>query len=68
MITATLFPGKYIQGYGAMDGLHEWIRRYGKKAFIIGSPSVFDKIMPGILAMMQETDSGVFREICRRMF
>jgi len=54
MITATLFPGKYIQGSGAMDGLSSWARRYGKKAFIIGSPSSFDKNVPGILAAMQE--------------
>lgn len=55
MITATLFPGKYIQGYDAICGLQEWVRRYGKKAFIIGSPSMFDKVMPRILSSIQET-------------
>lgn len=55
MITATLFPGKYIQGYGALDGLSQWAKRYGKKALIIGSPSSFDKIIPEILSAMQES-------------
>ncbi len=55
MITATLFPGKYIQGYNAIDGLREWVRRYGKKAFIIGSPSAFDKVIPRILSAVQES-------------
>jgi glycerol dehydrogenase len=55
MITATLFPGKYIQGYDAICGLKEWVCRYGKKAFIIGSPSMFDKVIPRILSSIQET-------------
>ena len=55
MITATLFPGKYIQGYNAIDGLQEWVRRYGNKAFIIGSPSTFDKVVPRILSAVQES-------------
>lgn len=55
MITATLFPGKYIQGYDALKGIQDWVRRYGKKAFIIGSPSAFAGVIPGILASIQET-------------
>lgn len=55
MITATLFPGKYIQGYDAIRGLQDWVRRYGKKAFIIGSPSAFENIIPGILSSVQES-------------
>ena len=55
MTTATLFPGKYIQGYDAICGLKEWVRCYGKKAFIIGSPSMFDKVLPRILSSIQET-------------
>jgi len=55
MITATLFPGKYIQGYDAIGGLEDWVRRYGKKAFIIGSPSMFDQVIPGILSSIKET-------------
>jgi len=55
MITATLFPGKYIQGAGAADELSGWAGRYGKKALVIGSPSSFDKIIPRILSAMQES-------------
>lgn len=44
MINATLFPGKYIQGRDAIAGLQEWVRRYGRKAFVIGSPSTFTAI------------------------
>ena len=55
MITAVLFPGKYIQGSGATNDLHKWAKRYGKKAFIVGSPSSFDTVIPGILSAMQET-------------
>ncbi|MRR16721.1 MAG: glycerol dehydrogenase [Deltaproteobacteria bacterium] len=55
MITATLFPGKYIQGYDAIKGLQDWVRRYGKKAFIIGSPSAFENVIPGILTSVQES-------------
>ena len=55
MITATLFPGKYIQGCDAIAGLQEWVRRYGRKAFVIGSPSTFTAIVPRILAAVQES-------------
>lgn len=65
MITATLFPGKYIQGYDAIQGLQELILRYGNKALIIGSPSVFDKIMPGILASIKETNPVVVEKFAR---
>jgi glycerol dehydrogenase len=54
MITATLFPGKYIQGYDAVYELKTLIPRYGKKGFIIASPSVVEKVLPEIQASIQE--------------
>ena len=54
MITATLFPGKYIQGYDAIQELKELIPRYGKRGIIICSPSVFEKVIPGIHASIKE--------------
>ncbi|HQK99187.1 MAG TPA: glycerol dehydrogenase [Smithellaceae bacterium] len=59
MVTATLFPGKYIQGAGALDGLADWVRRYGKKAFVIGSPSTFNEVVPRILSSMPDPVEGV---------
>lgn len=54
MITTTLFPGRYIQGYNAVHRLKKLIPHYGKKGFIICSPSVFEKIIPEIHASIKE--------------
>ncbi len=65
MITATLFPGKYIQGYDAIHELKELIPRYGKKGFIICSPSVSEKVMPGIDASIKEAIPVVVEQFTR---
>jgi glycerol dehydrogenase len=54
MITTTLFPGRYIQGYDAIRRLEKLIPRFGKKGFLICSPSVFDKILPGLKASLDD--------------
>jgi glycerol dehydrogenase len=54
MITATLFPGKYIQGYKAIERTGEFATRYGRSAFVLGSPSAFEKIIPSMQASMKE--------------
>ncbi len=54
MITTTLFPGRYVQGYEAIDRLQKLIPRYGKKGFLICSPSVFEKILPEIQPSLEE--------------
>lgn len=48
MITATMFPGRYMQGSDAVHRLKDIIPRCGTKGFVICSPSVIDKVIPGI--------------------
>lgn len=57
MITTTLFPGRYIQGYDAILRLKKLIPHYGKKGFLICSPSVFDHILPEIRPSLEEAAS-----------
>jgi glycerol dehydrogenase len=46
MITTTFFPGRYIQGYGAVSRLGPEIARLGKTGFLICSPTVYGKVLP----------------------
>jgi glycerol dehydrogenase len=46
MITTTFFPGRYIQGYGAISRLGPEIARLGKMGFLICSPTVYGKVLP----------------------
>ena len=62
MITATIFPGKYIQGYDAIRELKKLIPRHGKKGFIICSPSVFKDIIPGIHDSIKEATPVVIEK------
>jgi len=41
------FPGKYIQGANALQELPRLIRLFGKRAFILASPTAARKILPG---------------------
>ena len=43
-ITTSIFPGRYVQGAGALKSLREEVGRLGKKALAIVDPSV-DKIV-----------------------
>ena len=65
MITSTLFPGKYIQGYDAIYRLQKLIPRYGKKGFIICSPSVLDKVIPDIHDSINEVTPVVVEKFTR---
>jgi glycerol dehydrogenase len=46
MISTTIFPGRYIQGYDALNVLGEEMSRFGKKAFAILDPFVMDELLP----------------------
>lgn len=46
MISTTIFPGRYIQGYDAMKDLGSEISRLGKAGFIMCDPFVLKKILP----------------------
>ena len=47
MFKKAVFPGKYIQGVGAMVELPGLIALLGKQGLILASPSVKDKVLPG---------------------
>jgi glycerol dehydrogenase len=46
MFSKAVFPGKYIQGFGAIGELPELIKLLGKQGLILASPSVKDKVLP----------------------
>jgi glycerol dehydrogenase len=47
MYKKAVFPGKYIQGVGAISELPALIALLGKQGLILASPSVKEKILPG---------------------
>ena len=47
MFKKAVFPGKYIQGVGAIRELPALISVLGQKALILASPSVNGKVLPG---------------------
>jgi glycerol dehydrogenase len=46
MLTSTIFPGRYVQGPGAMNNLGEEIARFGRSGFFVVDPFVLDNILP----------------------
>jgi len=46
MLKKATFPGKYIQGAGALDKLPSLIKLFGKKGLILASPTANKKIIP----------------------
>jgi len=46
MFQKAVFPGKYIQGSGAMVELSSLIRLLDKQGLILASPSVQEKVLP----------------------
>jgi glycerol dehydrogenase len=46
MITTTIFPGRYIQGYGAISRLGKEISRLGRSGFLICGQTVINKLLP----------------------
>ncbi|MEI6309973.1 MAG: glycerol dehydrogenase [bacterium] len=47
MFKKAVFPGKYIQGLGAISELPALIELLGKQGLILASPSVNEKVLPG---------------------
>lgn len=47
MFKKAVFPGKYLQGVGAIGELPTLIDLLGKQGLILASPSVNDKVLPG---------------------
>jgi len=48
MLSTTIFPGRYIQGYDAIRRLGPEVARLGKVAFLICGNTVYGKILPAI--------------------
>lgn len=47
MFKKAVFPGKYIQGIGAMGELPAIVKRLGRQGLILASPTVHAKVLPG---------------------
>ena len=54
MISITIFPGRYIQGRGALARLGDECARLGRKAFVIASPFAQERLLPSILPHLKE--------------
>jgi glycerol dehydrogenase len=46
MLKKALFPGKYIQGAGALDELPSLVKLFGSQGLILASPTTHGKILP----------------------
>lgn len=46
MLKKAAFPGKYIQGSGALDELPSLINLFGGQGLILASPTVYETILP----------------------
>ena len=46
MLTTSIFPGRYVQGYDAIQSLGNEAKRFGKKALLLLDPFVADELYP----------------------
>lgn len=49
MITTTIFPGRYVQGYKAFDQVGKELSRFGKKGLAILAPSAYRNLLAGLM-------------------
>lgn len=54
MITTTIFPGRYVQGYNALQYLGEEGARFGTHGLLVADPLVHAKMLPDLLPALQE--------------
>jgi len=54
MITTTIFPGRYVQGYNTLKRLGIEMSRFGQKGFVICDPFVFDHLLPDFRQNMEQ--------------
>ena len=54
MISTTIFPGRYVQGYEATKRLGKEAARFGKTAFIIADPFAYEKLLPRFQADVEQ--------------
>ena len=53
MISTTIFPGRYVQGYDALHALGDEIARFGDKAMLLVDPFVAENLLAGFLPAVQ---------------
>ena len=54
MISTTLFPGRYVQGAGALSRLGAELSRLGKRHLLICSPSPLERLLPPLLPSLEQ--------------
>lgn len=59
MISTTLFPGRYVQGSGALSRLGKELARLGKRHFFICSPHPQEHLLPPLLPELES--AGIMR-------
>ncbi|SNR74085.1 glycerol 2-dehydrogenase (NAD+) [Humidesulfovibrio mexicanus] len=55
MITTTLFPGRYVQGAGALSRLGGELARLGARHLIVCSPSPLETLLPPLLPDLEQS-------------
>jgi glycerol dehydrogenase len=56
MIQTSIFPGRYVQGAGAISNLPKEVKNFGKRAFVVCDPFALESIVP-------KYKEGIEREI-----
>ena len=46
MLTTSIFPGRYVQGYDAIQSLGKEAKRFGEQALLLLDPFVADELFP----------------------
>ena len=59
MFKKAVFPGKYIQGVGAISELPALIKLLGKQGLLLASPSVKGKVLPGCALDLRAHDIAI---------
>lgn len=54
MLTTTLFPGRYVQGSGALARLGSELARFGGRHFLICSPHPLEHLLPALSPSLEE--------------
>ncbi len=53
-MSTTLFPGKYVQGYDALQRLGKEVAKMGKSAYVICDPFVYENLLSGFVDILQQ--------------
>lgn len=59
MLSTTLFPGRYVQGAGALSQLGAELSRLGRRHFLICSPSAHENLLPQVLPDIKQSGEAM---------